>query len=225
VITLDNFGSAPWESAVRARRHKRESASPRYARADQDPTRAGGVIVAIASVLAGVLVIAGLVYATGTSDRHKAALAAAGCEPNMSPSGLQCTTYRGLTRQYESITTPAMEQLRADAEAFSASELHSLAAAAAALTAEVASENALGRSLARFPFPPIVAPKATALIQADHALAKLTAEQARSSSLSQLRSFNDRVQIASAVVQAELKLVRAALDTPPTASQEPCAPC
>jgi len=177
------------------------------------------------SVLATVLVIAGLIYAVGTSGRHKAALAAAGCEPNLSPSGLQCTTYRGLTRQYMSITTSATQQLRADVDAYTASEWHNLAAAEAAVAAEVTAETALGKSLARFPFPQAVAAKAKALIQADHALAKLTAEQARSSSLSQMRSFNDRVQADSAVVQAGLRLVRSALDVPPAAAQEPCAPC
>jgi hypothetical protein len=59
------------------------------------------------------------------------------------------------------------------------------------------------------------------LIQADQALAKLTAGQARSSSLTQLRSFNDRVQVASTTVQNDLKLVRKALNARPTVNQEP----
>jgi len=51
--------------------------------------------------------------------------------------------------------------------------------------------------------------------------ANLTAEQARSSSLTQLRSFNHRVEVASAAVQTEMKLTLKALDTPPTVKQEP----
>jgi hypothetical protein len=192
-----------------------------YARGGQERTTAGIVILLVAGFLAAVLVIAGLIYATGTSGRHKAALAAAGCEPNLSPSGLQCTTYQVLTSQYMSIMTPAIQQLNTDVAAYTANERHHLAAAEAALTAEVTSENAFGTSLARFPFPPAIAPMAKALIQANRARAKLTAEQARSSSLTRLWSFNDRIKVASAAVQTEMTLIRKDLDSRPTANQEP----
>jgi hypothetical protein len=182
---------------------------------------ADGVIVVVISLLAAVLVIAGLIYAAGTGARHKSALAAAGCEPNLSPSGLQCTTVQALASQYMTITTPAIQQLNTDVAAYTANQRHHLAAAKAALTAEVTAENAFDTSLARFQFPPTVAPIATALIKADHARAELTAEQARSSSLTQLRSFNHRVAVASAAVETEMNLIRKALDLRPTASQEP----
>jgi hypothetical protein len=195
--------------------------SDTYASGGMQETSAGGVIVVAISFLAAVLVVAGLVYAAGTSGRHKAALAAAGCEPNLSPSGLPCTTAHMLASQYMKITTPAIQQLNADVAAYTASERHNLAAAEEALTAEVTSAHALETSLARFPFPPAIAPRAKALIQAIHARAKLTAEQARSSSLFQLRSFNHRINVAGAIVRAEMKLVRQALDSRPTASQEP----
>jgi hypothetical protein len=190
-----------------------------YARGEE--TAAGGVILMAISILAAVLVIAGLAYAAGTGARHKAALAAAGCEPNLSPSGLQCTTYQVLTSQYVATVTSAMQQLNTDAAAYTASERHNLAAAESALTAILASEHALDSKLASFPFPPAVAPAAGALVRANQALATLTAEQARSPSLTQLRSFNARVGAASAAVQTEMNLTRKALDTPPTANQEP----
>lgn len=88
-------------------------------------------------------------------------------------------------------------------------------------TAGRGSENGLDTSLARFPFPPAVAGSAKALIQSTRALAALTAEQARSSSLIQLRSFNGRVEAASATVQNELKLVQKTLAGRPTVNQEP----
>jgi len=50
---------------------------------------------------------------------------------------------------------------------------------------------------------------------------QLTAEQAGSASLARMRSFNGRVQSASAVVQAELRLMAKALDVRPTVSEEP----
>jgi hypothetical protein len=192
-----------------------------YARGGQQSTRAGGVILAAVALLSTLLVILGLYYAAGDRERHKVALAAAGCEPNLLSINVGCTTVQTLNSRYENIATPAIQQLRTDTAAYTASERHHLAAAEAALTAEVTSERAFDTSLARFPFPPAVAPTAKALIRADQARAKLTAEQARSSSLAQLRSFNARVKIASAAVKTKLRLVRTALETRPTANQEP----
>jgi hypothetical protein len=85
----------------------------------------------------------------------------------------------------------------------------------------VATEHALDTRLAAFPFPPAVAPTANALVRANQALATLTAQQARSSTLTQLRSFNPRVDTAGAAVQAQIKLLHQALTAPPTANQEP----
>jgi hypothetical protein len=192
-----------------------------YARGGQKSTRAGGVMLAAVALLSTFLVIWGLYYAAGDRERHKVALAAAGCEPNLLSINVGCTTVQMLNSRYKSIATPAIQQLRTDAAAYTASERHHLAAAEAALTAEVTSEHAFDTSLARFPFPPAVAPAAKALIRANQARAELTAEQARSSSLTQLRSFNARVKIASAAVKTEMKLIRTALETRPTANQEP----
>lgn len=58
--------------------------------------------------------------------------------------------------------------------------------------------------LVRFPLLSAVAPLARALIQANAARAQLTAEQTRSSSLSQLRSFNGRVRAASAADRTKM---------------------
>lgn len=192
--------------------------SQTYASGGQEDTAAGRIIVMASSLLAALLVIAGLSYAMGTGQRHEAALAAAGCEPNLSPSGLPCTTAQMLASQYAAIMTPAIQQLTADVAAYTASERHNLAAAEMALTAEVASEHAFGTSLAGIAFPPAIAPMARALAQANQALAQLTAEQARSSSLTQLRSFNHQVQVTSAAVQAEMRLVGHALDQLPRAA-------
>jgi len=194
--------------------------SETYARGGQQ-TSAGGVLVVLISVVSAVLVIAGVLYAAGTSGRHKAALAAAGCEPNLSPSGLQCTTAQMLAGRYAAITTATSQQLNTDGAAYTAGERHHRGTAEAALTAEVTVENAFGTSLARFPFPPAIAPAARALIVANRALARLTTEQARSSSLTRMRSFNGPAAAAAAVVETDMKLVQKALDSRPTASQEP----
>jgi hypothetical protein len=189
--------------------------SEAQARGGQDRTTAGAIILTVSSALAALLVIAGLIYATGTGQRHAAALAAAGCEPGLSPSGLQCTTQQTLTSQYLAIVTPASQQVNADMAAYTASEGHSLAAAVAALAAEATSQKAFGTSLAGIEFPAAIAPMARTLVQADQALVKLIAEQARSSTLTQLRSFNHRVGVANAAVQTETKLILKALHSPP----------
>jgi hypothetical protein len=195
--------------------------SETYGRRGQEATAGGGLLLLAISVLSGILVIAALFYAAGTGQRHKAALAAAGCEPNLSPSGFQCTTVWMLARDYTAITNPADQQLSADVAAYNGSERRNLATAEAALTAQVSAENQMGTSLSRFPFPPAIAPTARALIKSDHALAALTAEQARSTSLAQMRSFNSRVMAASGVVQNEMALIHKEFASRPTASQEP----
>src|ERR1700691_598268 len=151
-----------------------------HAASGLDETRAGKIILMCSSALAALLVIGGLIYAAGTGARHQAALAAAGCEPGLSPSGLQCTTVQMLTSQYMAVATPVTQQLAADVAGYNASEMHSVAAARAALTAEVVSENSLDTGLAAITFPPAMTSVASALMRDDVALAKLTAEQARS---------------------------------------------
>jgi hypothetical protein len=186
--------------------------SETYASGGQEQTKAGRIILTVSSSLAALLVIAGLIYAMGTGERHQAALAAARCEPSLSPSGLQCTTAQMLASHYLAIMTPARQQLNADQAAYTANDRDNLAAAETALTAEVTSEHAFGTSLAGITFPPAIAPMAKALVRADQACAKLTAEQARSPSLTRLRTFNHRVRVASAAVQTEMKLIRKTLD-------------
>jgi len=146
--------------------------------------------------------------------------------------------------------TPVGKQLNADMVAYRANERRNLAAAEAALTSEVATEQALDNSLAAVAYTPqnyanainlitiafdsgantpsaaiLLTPQTTvtadALIRANQALAKLTAEQAKSTTLTQLRSFNDRVDAANATVLADVIAIRRALEVPPTAAQEP----
>jgi hypothetical protein len=215
-----------------------------YATGDQEETKTGGVILMVTSCLAGLLVIAGLIYAMGTGGRHQAAVLAAGCEPTLFISGLPCTTQREVISKYEGIATPAVKSLIADTAAYRASEGNNLVAAEAALTAEVATEQALDNSLsaaaftprnraaalslitnstsnggssvpmAAVTFTPQITVMVDALVRANQALATLTAEQARSSSLTQLRSLNHRVVVASTAVQSEMKLISKAVDAP-----------
>ena len=60
-----------------------------------------------------------------------------------------------------------------------------------------------------------------ALIRDIQAVAKVTAVQAGSTSLRQMRSFNGRVDAATAAALAEMKVLRQAINAQPTASEEP----
>jgi hypothetical protein len=188
--------------------------SETYAEGGRRQPTAGGIMIMTISCLSALLLIAAIIYALGTGGREQAALAAAGCEPTLTPPMQQCTTQPILASRYLAVITPATQQLNTDAAAYAASEGDHLAVAEAALKAEVTSERALDASLTAFAFPPAIAPLARALINANQARATLTAEQAASSSLTRLRSFNHQVQLADAAVQTEMKLVRTAVDTP-----------
>jgi hypothetical protein len=71
----------------------------------------------------------------------------------------------------------------------------------------------------------LLTPQATAIantaIRDNQALATLTAQQAKSTTLTQLRSFNTRVEADTVAVQAEMKLIGKTLAAPITAAQEP----
>jgi hypothetical protein len=222
--------------------------SAAYVGASQDDTAVGKVIIIAVSSLSAILVIAALIYATGVGARHMTALLAADCEPSLFISGLPCTTQQMVSGRYEGIVTPAGKQLNADMIAYTATEGDDLVAAEAALTAEVGTEQALDNSLAAVMYTPQNRATAVALItnadangnpmpsaaitftprmtviadqlvRANQARAALTAEQARSTSLAKLRSFNHRVQAASAAVKTDLNLLLDAVNTPVSASQ------
>jgi hypothetical protein len=188
--------------------------SETYAEGSRPRPTTGGIMIMISSGLSALLLIGAIIYALGIGGREQAALAAAGCEPTLTPSMQPCTTQPMLASQYLAVITPATQQLDTDAAAYAASEGDHLAVAEAALKAEVTSERALDASLTAFAFPPAIKPLARALISANQARATLTAEQARSSSLSRMRSFNHRVQLADAAVQTQMRLVRDAVNTP-----------
>jgi hypothetical protein len=217
---------------------------------DYEPETFGGFLVVAISILSGILVLAGLFYATGTHARNQTALAVNDCEPSQSPSGLPCTTQQMVISEYNGIVNPASKLLAGDMAAYKVNEGHHLAAAESALTSEVATERALDSSLAAVAYTSqnyanainlitiafdsgantpgaaiLLTPQATAIANAairdNQALATLTAEQAKSTSLAKLRSFNTRVAADTATVEAEMKLIGKTLAAPITAAQEP----
>ena len=184
----------------------------------EDDTRAGAIILAITSGLAAILVLLGLIYAVGTHARSAAAIAAAGCEPGSGSEAAACVTPAMLASEYTAILTPAARQMTLDATAYTASEKAHLTAAQAALTAEVTTMQNFDSGLAAIKFPATIAPIVNALIRTDQALAGLTAQQARAATLAKMRSYNHRIQTATAAVRAEQNLLIKAIDTPVKAS-------
>jgi hypothetical protein len=197
--------------------------SDAYVRRGEEPANTAGILLAAVSLFSTLLLIAAIFYATGIGARRKALLAAGDCAPvpSLVRTGLDCTTEPQLYGQYTKITGPAIQELNADAAAYAVSEWRNLDAAETALKAEVTSATALAASLARFPFPSPDAALGRALVAAIDARTALTARQAQSSSLTQLRKFNQRLARASDAVRARLRLIRKALRSQPTANQEP----
>jgi hypothetical protein len=202
---MSTTASTSWET---------DMTSETYGEAVRPSITLGGVIIAAVSALSTLLLIAAIIYASGTGAREQAALTAAGCEPTLTPLMQQCTTEPILAGQYKAVITPASQQLSTDAAAYAASEGDNLAVAEAALTAEVTSERALGTRLGALALPPAMRGLAAALISANQARATLTAEQARASSLTRMRAFNHQVQVANSAVATDMKLLQAAIDTP-----------
>ena len=188
--------------------------SEAYAAGGQDDTRLGRLIIMTVSLLSAVLVIAGLIYAAGTHARSAASAAALGCEPGLTSEAHDCITQPMLASEYMAILNPATQQQNVDVAAYTASEGSHLAPAEVALTAEVMSEHTFDAGLAGIQFPAAMTPLAQAVIQANQALAAVTAKQARSTSLTQLRSFNHQVQVATATVQKYMSILVKAINTP-----------
>ncbi len=180
--------------------------SQAYYPASQDrQERLGKVILVTVSAVSGFLVLLGLIYAVGTHARSAAAIAAAGCYPGTGSEAAPCTTPAMLASQYNTLASPVNKQLGIDMAAYTASESSNLVAAEGSLTAEVTAEQTFGTGLAGIKFPTAIAPFATVLIQANQARVTLTAKQAGSATLAQMRSYDHQVQAATATVDTDIK--------------------
>jgi hypothetical protein len=120
-----------------------------------------------------------------------------------------------LGHRYLAIADPANHRLEVANDGYKASEHSNLAAAAADLRAEVATETRFDRQLAAIGFPPAIEAIARALIRANQARGALTARQARSGSLAQLQSFDRRHAAGDAAVEVQVRRIRKALHLPP----------
>lgn len=116
---------------------------------------------------------------------------------------------------YLAAAEPANRRLDAEVQSYTDHEHRNLAAAEAALRAEMVTERWFDQRLMKIPFPPPVAATARALVRANERRAELAARQAGSPSLAALQSFTRRHQAADSAVEAQVKAIRRALGLPP----------
>jgi hypothetical protein len=179
--------------------------SSRISNASGPRSRLGGVLIGTAALVATVLVVLAVIYALNLPGQQQPPASA----------GAAAGTPSALARRYLAIADPANHRLDVANNGFTAAERGNLAAAKADLRAEVATETRFDQQLAAIPFPPAIAAIARAMIRANHARGALTARQARSASLVQLRSFDQRHKAADAAVEVQVRLIRKALHLPP----------
>jgi hypothetical protein len=151
------------------------------------------------------------------------ALAAAGCSPARHPAARPTASsatpgIRALAADYLAIARPANHRLDIEVGAYEKHARRDLAAAAAALRAQAATERHFDRQLAAIPFPPAIAATARAMIGVNEIRARLTDQQAAARSIRALLSFTGRHKAADAEVEAQVRVIRAELGLPPPES-------
>jgi hypothetical protein len=135
--------------------------------------------------------------------------------PKQSASPAPTWQLKALARKYLAVAKPANRRLDTANDGFEDSEHDDLPAARADLKSEAATERWFDQHLAKIPFPPALEAMVRSLIEANTTRIKLTSLQARSDSLSQLRSFDTAHKGADEAVENEVKLIRRALRLPP----------
>jgi hypothetical protein len=124
-------------------------------------------------------------------------------------------TVKVLAREYLAIAVPANRRLDTEEDGFTDDERDDLAAAVADLRAQVRTERRFDQRLLKIPFPPRIDALARALVLVNQGRIAITNQQARSTSLTALRSADPLRQAADASVEAAAKLLRRALGLPP----------
>jgi hypothetical protein len=186
----------------RGRRIPINSTTSRRAR-ESTPSKTGGRLIVAASLLAGFLLVMAFIVLAAL-PRQK------GTPPPPAAPKLSASAAR-----YLAAANAADHSLEVSNDAYKKNELSNLAAARSDLRAEVATESQFDNQLAQIPFPLSDASIVRALIAANQQRGALTARQARSTSLAQLRSFDARHGATDAAVEVQVRLLRKALGLPP----------
>lgn len=170
--------------------------SSSYARALQDRriTPGSAMLAALSITTTLLLVIAGLIYYSGSSART--------------------------VSNYTTLASPIDQALTAEMSSYSKDLDHNLAAAKSDLSREVQTETSFDTVLATVGFQTTDEQNTeAALLQADPARISLLDKQAKASSFTQMQSYDARVQTASAAVAAQVKVLRQELGLPAVSGQ------
>jgi hypothetical protein len=159
-----------------------------------------------ASLVAGILLVLAFIVLAALPRQH---------DSTPPPPAATTTKLSPSAARYLAIANPANHSLDVSNNAYKKDELSNLAAAKSDLRGEVATETLFDTRLAQIPFPLSDASIVRALIAANQQRGALTARQARSTSLAQLRSLDARHQATDAAVEAQVRLLRKALGLPP----------
>lgn len=146
-------------------------------------------------------------------------LAIAGCGSGQPmPAARHTSDVRALAARYLAIARPANHRLDVEVSDYARHAHDNLAAAAAALRAQAATEQHFDRQLAAIPFPRDIAATARALIAVNEIRVRLTQRQAAAASIAALLSFTGDHKAADAEVEAQVRVIRAELGLPPPES-------
>ncbi len=148
----------------------------------------GILLIAMGSVLAAVLVVLAVPYYRSSPAR--------------------------IASLYTNVAGPADRILAADIQAYGVNRGRNLAAAKSDLSNEVQAETAFDTQLGEVTFPPAADPHAEQLAAADAKRIKLIKLQLQVKSLRKLRALDRQVEVASAAVDAQVKIMRADLGLP-----------
>lgn len=155
--------------------------------------RSGGpgfaVLAAVSAVVLIALVVAGLLYYSGSSAR--------------------------IAGDYTVAAAPADQALTAEVNGYTRHQRADLAAAKSDLKKEAKTEASFDDQLDVITFPGAAGTAADALIHADK---KLIGLQAQSTSLRQLRSFGSADQTTTTAVEVQVGRIRQALGLPPAST-------
>jgi len=182
-----------------------------YGYDEPEPANRVGIALLVAgSVLTGVLILLAILYAGNFHGWRNI--------PKPPPPSAAEAQLAAAAHRYLVIANPANEKLGNEVTAFTASERSNLAAASAALKAEVATSTQFDRQLAAIKFPAAAAAIARDLITANQARGRILARQARAKTLTAMRALDARSAAAGAAAEAQVKRLRAALHLPATST-------
>ena len=171
--------------------------------------RARLVIMAVAPMVAGALVAAGIYFYLTSVYRPPAP------PVDPKPPSAAAVQLAAAARSYQTLADASDKQLDVEEDAYADDERDNLAAARAELRAEVATERLFDSDLAAIKFPAAVEATAQALIRANQARFQVTLRQARAKTLAALQALDGARKAGDAAVEVQAELIRKELHLPP----------